>query len=139
MPRFSPKFAATLLATSVAVAQGSYPVGLHDVAWANTYGIGSPVIGARVSYPAVSSGQDVPVASSPAGWPVVVFLHGYGQIGSDYQLLTSAWAERGFAVVALETGQFDFVTEREGRHRHLRRHHRGHGAVRLAVGRRVST
>jgi pimeloyl-ACP methyl ester carboxylesterase len=100
-----------LLTTGLASAQVPYLVGVHDVAWANTVGIGSAILLARVSYPATAAGQDAPVLPSPTGWPVVVFLHGYGRIGSDYSLLAKAWAERGFAVVALDTARFDFVLQ----------------------------
>lgn len=113
MPRFSFLLAAAALVAASVVAQAPLPVGTHDLAWVNPTAAGSATLFARIYYPATSAGFDTPPLPSPSGWPTVVFLHGYGQIGSDYGTLASAWTEQGFAVVALDTARFDFAMLRD--------------------------
>lgn len=113
MPRFSLLVGATLWMAGLSWAQGPLPVGQHDVAWTNTTGNGSAVLLAHVSYPATVAGVDTPVMATGNGWPVIVFLHGYSLLGSAYQSLASAWAERGYVVVALDTAPFDWLLLRD--------------------------
>jgi len=94
--------------TVSAVAQGPQAIGQRDVAWPNPTGNGTPVLDSVVYYPAISSGVNAPVAPSVDGWPVIVFLHGYGFLGSAYTALATSWAEAGFAVVLSETSQWDY-------------------------------
>lgn len=109
MVRFSSLLAAAAFVVANAAAQAPLPVGTHDLAWANPTTAGSATLFARVYYPATVAGFDTPPLPSPSGWPTVVFLHGYGQIGSDYGQLAAAWTEQGYAVVALDTARFDFA------------------------------
>lgn len=113
MARFSSLLAAAAFVAANAAAQALLPVGRHDLAWANPTTAGSPTLFARIYYPATVAGFDTPPLPSPSGWPTVVFLHGYGQIGSDYNQLAAAWSEQGFAVVALDTARFDFAMLRD--------------------------
>jgi predicted esterase len=94
-----------------AAAQSPLEVGHRSVAWPNTTGVGSPLLDSVVYYPSPVAGEDVPIAAStanPQGWPVVVFLHGYGLLGSDYSDLTTKWVRAGFVVVLSETSQWDY-------------------------------
>ena len=116
MARFSSLLAAAAFVAANAAAQALLPVGTHDLAWANPTTAGSATLFARVYYPATVAGFDTPPLPSPSGWPTVVFLHGYGQIGSDYGQLASAWSEQGYAVVALDTARFDFAMLRDDGH-----------------------
>lgn len=113
MARFSSLLAVAAFVVANAAAQALHPVGTHDLAWANPTAAGSATLFARVYYPATVAGFDSPPLPSPSGWPTVVFLHGYGQIGSDYDQLASAWSEQGYAVVALDTARFDFAMLRD--------------------------
>jgi hypothetical protein len=99
-------FALASAVTSL-LAQSPFPVGTHDVAWSNL-GAGSPLLFARVSYPAMVAGADAAPVPRAEGWPTIVFLHGYSQLGSDYTHLTKAWAAEGFVVVALDTAQWSW-------------------------------
>ncbi len=104
-----------LSALQVAPAQ-TYAVGTTDVDWTNLTGVGTPVLAARVHYPAVTAGTNAPVLPQVGGWPVVVFLHGYSMLGSAYASLGDAWARAGFVVVLSDTAQWDFVAqEHDGR------------------------
>jgi pimeloyl-ACP methyl ester carboxylesterase len=113
MARFSSLLAAAAFVAANAAAQALIPVGRHDLAWPNPTAIGSATLFARIHYPATVAGFDTPPLPSPSGWPTVVFLHGYGQIGSDYNQLAAAWSEQGYAVVALDTARFDFALLRD--------------------------
>lgn len=92
-----------------ASAQSSHQVGWHDVVLANPSGFGSPALAARIAYPAAAHGRNVPVLPQAGGWPVIVFLHGYAQLGRDYQALGEAWARAGFVVAQLDTAQWNFL------------------------------
>lgn len=89
-------------------AQSPLAVGRTAVAWPNPTGVGAPVLDAMVYYPSLTSGGSVPIAAHPTGWPVVVFLHGFGLLGREYGALASAWADAGFVVVLSDTSQSDY-------------------------------
>lgn len=88
------------------------PVGTTDVMWANTSGLGTPVLDARVHYPAVSTGVGARIGAPPrsAGFPVIVFLHGYAVLGNDYGAMGDAIAEAGYVAVMLNTAMFSHTT-----------------------------
>ncbi len=110
MPR--PLLAFALAALSFAVtAPTQFAVGHHDVAWPNLSGQGTPLLAARVCYPSTTGGSSAPIEPNPIGWPVIVFLHGYSLIGSDYGELGAAFAAKGFAVVMLDTAQWNYVDQ----------------------------
>ncbi len=116
MHRPSSRLAAVLLSTAALAAQSPFAVGTRDVAWPNTTGQGAASLTARVHYPATAAGANAPVLPRAGGWPVVVFLHGFATIGSNYGALGNAWAARGFVAVLGNTSQFDNVgQERDGR------------------------
>lgn len=92
-----------------------HPVGWRTVAWTNT-GAGSPVLDATVFYPAVTAGASMAVKPQTGGWPVIVFLHGFGLLGSDYATLAQAWAETGFVVVLSDTAQWNYIGQAEDGH-----------------------
>lgn len=98
------------LLSSALVAQ--HPVGISNVSWPNPMGVGSTMIDACVHYPAVQAGVNAPIAtpSNPSGYPVVVFLHGYGMIGDDYAAIGDTLAEAGFVAVMLNTAQWSYQT-----------------------------
>lgn len=94
----------TLLASA---AVGQATIGTIDVSWQNTLGAGTPVLDARVHYPTVAgTGQLKPNAN---GYPVVVFLHGFGMMGNDYSRFGDQLAEAGYVAVMLNTAQFSYV------------------------------
>ena len=84
-------------------------VGIHDVAWANTSGFGTPVLAARVYYPAVMAGFDAPPQTCSGGWPTIVFLHGYSFLGSDYPVIADTLTNAGYVAVMLDTAQYSYV------------------------------
>lgn len=96
---------------TVAVAQASLPVGVTRVEWVNTTGSGSAKLTSLVHYPALVAGVDTPVAPRAGGWPVVVFLHGYGAYASNYATLGNAWASRGYVVVLSDTSLTDWYQQ----------------------------
>lgn len=99
---------AVALFASIAPSQIA-AIGTHDVAWPNASGFGTPVLTARVHYPAVVAGFDAPPQLQPGGWPVVVFLHGYSLLGRDYGALGEALVGPGQVAVMLDTAQFSYV------------------------------
>ena len=100
-----------LVLASVAVtatAQATYPVGSSLMSWRDVPGASSTRLDAYVMYPATAAGVDQPVFPVSGGWPVVVFLHGFGLVGSDYHALGAKWAETGLVVVMLQSGQWNY-------------------------------
>ena len=83
-------------------------VGVTDVSWSNHTGSGSATLNARLHYPALLPGVDTRIIPAPssAGFPVVVFLHGYGLVGSDYAEIGDALARDGYIAVMLNTAQW---------------------------------
>lgn len=113
MVRLSSMLAAVAFCAASAAAQLQHPVGMFDLVWPNPTTFGSAQLYARIYYPAQASGFGTTPIATTNGWPTVVFLHGYGQFGNDYDQLASAWTTNGFAVVALDTAQFDFALLRD--------------------------
>lgn len=112
-PHLAPLMSVLLVAAATAQ---SVPISSHDVTWSNASGVGSPVLEAKVWYPATAAGVDQPVAPHAGGWPTIVFLHGLGKQGSDYVRLAHAFVQRGFVMVMLDTGQWSHIDlEADGR------------------------
>lgn len=123
---------ATLFFAGAVAAQAMHPVASFDVAWSNLTGIGSPLLQTRVFVPtpgpqlgdaSATTSAQTPSAQSnapafhsaagampPRGWPTIVFLHGFGLRGRDYDRLLTNLAGRGFVVLAPDTGVYDHVT-----------------------------
>ncbi|MCZ6596404.1 MAG: hypothetical protein O7B99_02065, partial [Planctomycetota bacterium] len=55
-----------------------------------------------IHYPADVAGQDVPVASVGAPYPVIFFLHAGGSSSDNYDTIFSRLASRGFVVVSAD-------------------------------------
>ena len=73
----------------------------------NATGQGSSTLSARVYYPALVAGANAPMVAPPtSGYPVVVFLHGFTQLGTSYGRLGTYLSRRGYVVVLNNTGQF---------------------------------
>ncbi|MGC6487752.1 MAG: hypothetical protein ACON4Z_08925 [Planctomycetota bacterium] len=102
--------AAAALCCAPLVSQ--QPVGTTDVTWANTSGMGTPTLDARIHYPAVTAGVGARMATPPrsAGFPVIVFLHGYAVLGNDYPQMGDAIAEAGYVAVMLNTALYSHTT-----------------------------
>ena len=56
-------------------------------------------------YPASSPGQNAPLLRQAGGYPVVVFLHGFGVTGVLYQQMGEMFAGSGYVAVLQNTGQ----------------------------------
>lgn len=97
------------LLASIAPSQQIVATGTHDVAWTNTSGLGTPLLTARVHYPAAATGVNTPPHQQLGGWPVVVFLHGYSLLGRDYGELGDALAGAGYMAVMLDTAQYSYL------------------------------
>lgn len=105
--------AAVAVGQTTTVAATPWPVGMRNVAWQNPGLIGSPQLEATVAYPAIAAGVDTPVQPNPQGWPVIVFLHGFGWIGADYGVLADRLASQGFVVIAADTCQWSWTCQEE--------------------------
>jgi len=106
MHRTAPLLAAVFAAA--VTAQGPLATGSKDLVWSNTTGQGSPILYTRVLYPSPSGGVNAPVLPRAGGWPVIVFLHGYGRLGRDYADLGRFWASHGFAVVQVDSSMWSY-------------------------------
>jgi len=93
----------------VSTALGQQPTSYVDVSWPNVTGAGSPLLDARIHYPSVSTGPSSAIAPNPGGYPVVVFLHGFGMLGNDYASIGDLLASEGFVAVMLNTAQYSYV------------------------------
>ncbi len=108
---------AALLAVALAMAplaaQAPYAVGSRTVAWPPHRPQRPTGCKPGGCNPPVTAGGDTPRQQPPSlsGWPTVVFLHGFGLLGSDYLDLGSRWAADGLCVVLLEDGQWDFLAQ----------------------------
>jgi dienelactone hydrolase len=104
--------ACRLLAFALsATAMAQLPAGYITTAFPNPTGQGSGLLTARVYYPALSAGFNAPLRVLAGGYPVIVFLHGYGGIGSFYTVLGKMFAEAGYVVVLGNTAQFSASTQ----------------------------
>ena len=93
---------AALLLVSFHSAQTA---GYMDLSFANTTGAGSATIPARVYYPASASGAGAPLIPTPGGYPVVVFQHGQGRLGTEYTRAGDHLGSRGYVAVFPEAPQ----------------------------------
>ncbi|HET6201194.1 MAG TPA: hypothetical protein VFI25_00165 [Planctomycetota bacterium] len=97
-----------------ALAQRGLLAGFRDLAFPNPTGTGSATLAARVHYPATQVGLNAPLLPpGPGGYPVVVFLHGLGGLGSSYPDLGNVWASEGYVAAMLNTAQFQPDLERD--------------------------
>ena len=87
------------------------PAGYITTAFPNPSSQGTGFLTARVYYPALSTGFNAPLRVLAGGYPVIVFLHGYGGIGSFYSVLGKMFAEAGYVVVLGDTAQFSASTQ----------------------------
>lgn len=99
---------AVLLTAAAIPAQQKYAAGYRDLVWPNQTGLGSPLLFTRVVYPSLVGGAAAPLHPQAGGWPVIVFLHGYGQLGRDYAELGERWVSRGFVVVQVDSAMFSY-------------------------------
>ncbi len=98
---------------SVASAQ-IQPVGFVDQVVANPTQTGSRGIAVRVYYPASASGQNTTMSLAPSkGYPVVVWMGGFGRVGHDYPSLCNFIAGNGYVVVALDSTTNDLQLQRD--------------------------
>lgn len=103
----TPWVTSLALALLVSAAVGQNSISTIDVAWPNASGVGSPVLHARVHYPSVSTTTEIQPTTN--GYPVVVFLHGFGMMGNHYNRLGDWLAEEGFVAVMLNTAQYSYT------------------------------
>ena len=97
--------AALLLAT--AGAAQPFQAAFRDLPLQNRTSQGSTVLQARVYYPGYAPVQNAPMIPRQGGYPVYVFLHGMGSIGSMYTEHGRMFAERGYVCVLSDTAQSD--------------------------------
>ncbi|MBL9076402.1 MAG: alpha/beta fold hydrolase [Planctomycetes bacterium] len=97
-----------LAITATVSAQGPVSIGTRYVEWRNSTGAGATQLSSWIHYPAAVAGVDAPILPRTGGWPVIVFLHGYGAGAVLYSQLADAWVQRGFVVVLSDTSLFDW-------------------------------
>lgn len=81
-------------------------VGIKHVSLPNPTAYGTSTLDADVHYPKVGAGPTTAVLQVPGGLPVVVLLHGYGRMGSDYFALADHLAQNNYICVLLNTARF---------------------------------
>lgn len=103
----------TALFTVFLAAQGvAQDVGHTNSTFANATGHGALTLDARIYYPATSEGPNAPMVTPPAGgYPVVVFLHGFTQIGDSYEVVGADLARRGYVIVLNNSSQFSATAQ----------------------------
>lgn len=99
--------APLLFATQL--AGQTYKVSVETVSWPNSTGLGTPQLVADVHYPTLV--PNGPIAQVPGGLPVVVMLHGYGFLGTDYAALADHLAVHGYVTVLLDTAQYSWLDQ----------------------------
>lgn len=98
-----------LSAVSPCLTQDS---GHVSASFANATGQGALTLEARVYYPATAAALNAPMQPPPAaGYPVVVFLHGFTQLGDSYDVVGSDLARRGYVVVLNNSSQFSATAQ----------------------------
>ncbi len=102
-----------LAATCTLASLASGQVGWRDAEFPNPTDAGTPKLAARLYYPAFGSGQNAPLAPNSGGYPVVVFLHGFGGLGRFYPELGERLAEAGFIAVLSDTAQTEPQVQRD--------------------------
>ena len=106
--------AGTLLAAHlllVIAAKGQ--TGWRDASLPNPTSSGSATLSARIHYPSTQAGPNVPLLPRPGGYPVVVFLHGYGGLGRNYPDLGDRLAAAGFLAVLSDTAMIQPNVQRD--------------------------
>ena len=96
---------AWALLTASVVGQ-SVNVATKEVSWDNNSGAGTPVLTASVYYPAILPLPNAAILPTATGYPVVVFMHGWGRLGSDYYRMGQELASSGFVAVMMNTAQY---------------------------------
>jgi dienelactone hydrolase len=100
------------LTLSASISCQTTDAGFVPVSLVNTTGQGSPTLDARVYYPATADGLSAPMAAPPAGgFPVVVFLHGFTQLGDSYEVIGADLARRGYVIVLNNSSQFSVLDQ----------------------------
>lgn len=99
---------AWALLTASVVGQ-SVNVATKDVSWGNNSGAGTPVLAASVYYPAIASLPNAAILPATTGYPVVVFMHGWGRLGSDYYRLGQELASSGVVAVMMNTALYSYT------------------------------
>ena len=99
-----PLLCQRVLAQSLSPA--SFSVGFRNMGISNVGSKGSKTLWAKVYYPATKAGASAPILPKAGGWPVVVFLHGYSGLGSNYPDLANRLAAMGFVMVMSDTARF---------------------------------
>ena len=84
--------------------RGPYRVGVREIAFSNPYA-GSASIPCFVSYPGKAPLKGADLDRRGAPYPVIVFGHGYGALGTNYRNLAEHFASWGFVFVAPNTFQ----------------------------------
>ena len=102
----------TIVGGSAVAQTAPYPVGVRDSDIANVTSVGSTNLRSRVHYPATTAGTNAPILARQGGWPVFVFLHGFGALGSFYPDLGNALAAQGIVAVMSETAWVNNDTQR---------------------------
>jgi len=102
-------FVLALFAVSAVGQTASSAVGTREVVWSNQSGDGTANLASSIFYPAVTAGINKPIRQVVGGHPVVVFLHGWGRLGSEYYRIGNALAELGIVAVMMNTGHQSFA------------------------------
>ncbi len=93
-----------------ASAQGPF-YGYDDFTFPNTSGQGTSQLAARVYYPSTRTGYKTPLIPRQGGYSVIVCLHGYSALGSNYTLFGRHFAYRDYVVVLPDTARYSGSTQ----------------------------
>lgn len=102
-----------LVLASLAAPALASEAGYQLVDFDNLSGIGSPVIPTRVYYPSTTPGLNAPPTPQSGGYPVLVYMHGFGLTASTYATTGEAMAEAGYVCVLPDTGSLSEVVQYE--------------------------
>ena len=81
---------------------GPFPVGWREVTFSHSLAESSTVT-ARIFYPALTAGSGAAADPSEGPYPAVAFIHGAGNVPTDYDLLCNHVASWGFVVASVGT------------------------------------
>lgn len=89
--------------TTVTFVDDSRPTAAHgDVPRQESRTLPTHVYYPAAGEPHAVATEDAPPAATVTGFPLVVFVHGFGGLGSLYQVLATSWAEAGYVVAAAD-------------------------------------